>query len=48
LLLARYINRRAEFDDHGKDKAADAVEKDLRELIDHRDRHWKILIDAQA
>lgn len=29
-------------------KLADAVEKGLRELVDHRDRHCKILIDAQA
>lgn len=26
----------------------DAVEKGFQELIDHRDRHCKILIDAQA
>lgn len=29
-------------------KLEDAVEKGFRELIDHRDRHCKILIDAQA
>jgi threonine dehydrogenase-like Zn-dependent dehydrogenase len=31
-----------------KIKLGDAVDKGFQELIDHRDRHCKILIDAQA